>query len=294
VSPASPPTDYLGRLVRRALGGTSAIGPRLPSVFEPPEAAMPPVVDPPTEPGAEESSLPRRLDSLTAEDGEPRRPLAGALEGKPDRVRHDAVAAENGHRPPEPRSDPGEPAPTPSNLRLTSTAIEESPRLEGRSEPVAGPRIEALQRAGVLAAPRRDGRRSPIAATADREVAAASAPSTFDAQVVALDGVGARPRADGADRLPRDDAGAAHVVGALVPPALTIFATPSHRAGKPSPPPPRASAPETDAPTVVNVTIGRVEVRAVPESAASASPPADPRHAPMSIDEYLRRRGGAR
>ena len=290
MSPASPPTDYLGRLVRRAMGGTSAIGPRLPSVFEPPEAAMPPVVDPPTEPGAEESSLPRRLDSLTTQDGELRRPPAGPVEGKPDRVRHDAVAAENGHRPPEPRSDPGEPAPTPSNRRLPSTAIEESPRLEERSEPVAGPRIEALQRAGGLVAPRRDGRRSPMTATADRKVA-------FDAQVVARDGAAARLRADGADRLQRDDAGAAEVVGALVPPVLTTFATPSPRAGRPSGPSglPHAPPPEIDAPAVVNVTIGRVEVRAVPEPVASSSAmPPEPRHAPMGLDEYLRRRGAAR
>ncbi|WP_419661811.1 uncharacterized protein Dvar_22440 [Desulfosarcina variabilis str. Montpellier] len=73
--------------------------------------------------------------------------------------------------------------------------------------------------------------------------------------------------------------------GILKPPAVRI--TPAI----PSAPQPRPPAPEPE--PVINVTIGRVEVRAMAQAASKRPQPRRP--APMSLDDYLERRnGGAR
>jgi len=69
-----------------------------------------------------------------------------------------------------------------------------------------------------------------------------------------------------------------------------VFATPPHARHRRQPDERYAdSSPPPDAPSV-NITIGRVEVRAV--SAPAPKPRAEPRgRQPLGLDEYLKRRG---
>ena len=54
-------------------------------------------------------------------------------------------------------------------------------------------------------------------------------------------------------------------------------------------PPPAPSAPEP-----IQITIGRIDVRAIPTTAPRAPAPSKPTHAPLALDEYLRRRNEGR
>lgn len=65
-----------------------------------------------------------------------------------------------------------------------------------------------------------------------------------------------------------------------------------HRAPAPAPEHSRRSAPAEPAETVVRVTIGRIEVRAVTEQPQPAAPSRRPSPPAMTLDDYLRDRSG--
>lgn len=278
-------SDFLGRLAARTLGLAPVVAPRLPSLFEPPAGpvALPAALTERPALGLEEEehdavpeprpTPPRRPDTARGQRepaGEaPARtvPLrsAGRREREPT---PDAAAA--------PRTAP----PVPVSARVVPGAVE-GPR--GRVAPPSPARASRSAREGSL-----DGRatagpevRAPLGSATVGPVAAGLAPVPRAAREepakparAAAASVPAQPPAPGSS-LPSP-------LGSLAPsrlphfPQLAALTT----AGRRSEPPPR-----------VEVTIGRIEVRATSTASAAPARRAAASSVP-SLDDYLRRRDG--
>lgn len=304
--------DFLDRLVGKARGEDSGLRPRLPSFFEPTRHTRMGVAE------AEHTGLiEEEADSTprTARDDNVTRaqPAAPIAETQP----HGAPTAHT-RRPHEPAQSPGTsaetsrvapatPAPLPLVVARPRGPIEPlapvqvglAPTTPRSSDGVAPtmPRLsvaaavlaEAISdsaptRNGALATHTRDEARSNQSASPHLP---ASEQMRVGRRAIANEG---EDEATLVDRLPTDN-------GALVPSPepsvrrVVVEAHPTRRRSAPEQA--RVEASAAEATPVINVTIGRVEVRAVP----TASPP--PRtegrgQRPMSLEEYLKRRGGGR
>jgi hypothetical protein len=261
-------SDFLSSLAARALNAAATVRPRLASRFEPTPFARPLASEGPFEMEAEHPAIAAPPVTI------PRTPLADTLGRTPAASRHELVSPPPDT--PEPRrlSAP-EPAP--------SSSLGAPPAL-----PVA-----------AVALPPRPGTTAPPSATVSRLVPAGSEPD-------------AAPRRSGAS-LPapiseptptRRPALLSGLREQAAPPPLPPERTP-HR-GSDSPPPPqrpalaRVSAASLqpavvrreevrETSPVIQVTIGRIEVRAVVST--SPPPPAPvPRRPTTSLEDYLRTR----
>lgn len=263
------PTGFLSHLVARARGTDSAIEPRLPSLFEP-------VAVPSTALAAEpaELSVPPSPRPDTAPDGVPgakQPPAVGGLrplELPPltGSARREEAPLEEGRQAHEP---PARPVPRAVARAAASMGF---PAEEPGSRPAtAGSRPDAAPRER----PRPRGSSAPSAAPLETERAKAGAVTGEQRSVLQEP----ERRAPGAL--------VAQPVAVLVPRIGIQAPQASHRDL-----PPADDMREQPAP-VINVTIGRVEVRAVP--GAPAKPrieQAKPRA--LSLDDYLKQRGGRR
>jgi hypothetical protein len=282
-------SDFLSRLAERSTGTPPALRPRVPSTFEPwsagdlgadpraaaawPSAAQPtnaaasppaatarPTREPPrasvTPPAP--ASPPAPAPPLDSDDRHPAAPRPRTPAPAPAPISAAAAAA-------EPSADaPPPPAPAPAPRHH---APDLSPEPLGPTRPT--PAVAAPPRQ-----PRRQGSAPPVPETA--------APAAAEAPLAAR----------AASRAPRDDA-VAEPWHAFEPPAgppANVVQRGRARAG-PAPTPGRAG----DGPLTVEVTIGRVEVRAAPAPPARAGrrPAPGPR---VTLDEYLaeRTRAGRR
>jgi len=261
---------FLRRLAERSLGaGPEPVQPRLPLVFEGP------VEDVPLELERHEE-----VEARPAERREPPRPVSPAPE---------VEAA-----PPEPpRAEPAAPSPPPPApvVRPAAEAPPAEPppivppaRVEPSTPPAPPPRAPVVPPAAEAppapptppAPPPSAAPAEPATAATPRAPAPPPAPPT-PAPVVARV-VGDEPRASREEVRPprRDGAAVEPVIGAQV------------QLGAPPAP---IAVPRAPGPPSVEVSIGRVEVRAVfaPPEAEPAPPPAAPT---VSLDDYLRARDG--
>jgi ribonuclease E len=279
-------SNLLTHLAARSLGakeqGVPALRPRLPSLYEP---------------GADKN--PDRTERLAVEveaeapeaDSRPARPEGArrpSFEPRPPATQDPSLSAPNAAAAPAARS------PRP----MRETVVRERPE-----EPSArrAPPQNSAPPAGVLA-PAAMIQPPPSQGAAEKARTGAlgrdEPPTTLRPVVPAAEAAAARPSA----ALAAPKIAAPQV---LAPPIRVEAATPggrneTDRAPKPSAPPvvpapPRASlrreqrlAPEPSAPQRVQVTIGRIEIRA---AAASPPPMAPVRPKPaMSLDDYLAQR----
>ncbi|MGN2250116.1 hypothetical protein ACFWZ1_08600 [Frateuria sp. GZRe14] len=246
-------TDFLDRLATRALGGEGLLLPRLPSLFEPQGVAvMPPMGEMHGEPG--------RRDVVSA--GIEAAPVAHERRSAPSHpVSGSAIAA----------------APIPA---VGAPALEPSPRPTSIEPPAAT--VAVIERRPYRA------EEQPKEPTPHRNAAAAPPQARArEAHAVSVDPI-APPRPQ-----PRR--------GSLLPPTSPVFAAP--RAGAPVQPrgsrfDAARSRPELAdsgrggaSEPVIHVSIGRLEVRALPAAPASRPRRDEPR--PGSLDDYLRQRGKA-
>ncbi len=304
--------DFLDRLAAKARGEDSGLQPRLPSFFEPirqvrmgmaAEAAPIGLL----EEGADSAPRTARDDGLTrvqlaTPTAEAQPHEAGAAH---TRRPHEAVQS-SATRPEPSHVVPATPAPAPSVVARPRGPIEAlaarqdglAPAPPPRSRDGLAPTLLRLSVAdAVLAeaigdtAPTRDGTRAPHARDEVRSTQSASPDSPAREPVRG----GRRPVADEKGEATRADRPPA-TNGALVPAPepgvrrVVVEALTTRRRSAPEQA--RVEAPAAaEATPVINVTIGRVEVRAVP-TPPQRTEDRGPR--PMSLEEYLKRRGGGR
>jgi hypothetical protein len=245
-------SDFIDRLAARAIGGEAALAPRLPSLFEPLSRA--PIMPPPDEGDA----------PVRARDADPAVPPAPGIATPP-------------HSPPHARESTEQPA-------ARAASVERS----------------------VLPTP------APAATVAPHEPMPASLPVASPVRTITADQAGAPPTAErpvatpspvspGPPRMTPARRGPALTpapTGALLPAPAPVFAA----TGVASVRPERTATARTaaaraenglaaTAEPVVYVSIGRLEVRAAPATAAPTQRREGPR--PSSLDDYLRQRGKA-
>jgi hypothetical protein len=295
--------DFLQCLVSRALEDDSAIEPRLPSLFEPASVSS-------LDPGVAWQDEPAYVADQAVEGGvgdgdvEAGQPQAKAgptpspghdvlnAAATPGRAEQIPLAEQPNPRPAAARALDAAPPPQPmpsSSQATAATRRRSSPA--ARSETAASAELLPPKAVDVvireLHAPAGDvtpfeGRRLIIDSGHREE----SPP-----QAASRDRCGMDERTNPPERTDLDD-----MRGTLVPvstaAALHIVVAP--QAAPYRPPPNEAPAGQADAAPVVNVTIGRLEVRAMP-AAATAKPRSERRGAqPMTLDDYFKQRRGER
>ena len=321
-------SDFLGRLAARGVGLAETLGPRLPSRFEPPAAGAAPGWSPGAPDGGDGSDSRAGAEAGAARAAGPatRGDLSGPSSFAPAQPRPpsspDVLPHGGGEAPakalapaaaaepaPLPRAaafeDP--PAPATSSPRLPVPAGELAParRHRRRAGPGAEPAAAEISPAPSAEMPRTPAGAAPPAhaplappATSMPTAAARWMPPAASPPVERSAG----PAAPGDQRQRAGDRTDPRATGRLQPPmilAQPARSTPLPPTAAPFPGTatrlPRGTRPErpaegTTAPTI-QVTIGRLEVRATPPPAAGSrleSAPA-PRPAP-TLEDYLRRR----
>jgi hypothetical protein len=261
-------TDFLSDLLRRSRGQAGGLAPRLPSLFEPVAEAAQAAADEPLPPPA--AGWPPPVDPPAPAPGwrdDPGRPTSdGAMAPPPGAVAARGPADDAPERPPAARPELVDQRLDELEWQLAVPAETPPPeRRPGSPEP-ARPRARA-------------GRPAPAATTA-RTDAAAAAPGILGAPR------GEVPARDRPDRPPPP-------VGSHPPRPgrLTAPAPPDPPAVGPRRPQPPPAAGDPAPPPTVRVTIGRVEIRAVPGPPPARRPPAA---RATSLDDYLSERNRRR
>jgi hypothetical protein len=296
-SPPIADSDFLAHMVDKAIGSDVAIEPRLPSLFEPPQGAI-------LYAGTGWPHEPARVADREGERGRSTVGPAAIADPAllPTKDKRDGAPAwrdpESGHHawsPAAPGSDsessgslrPAFLAPLPAareSTLVTARTVRGAPAgqtAETRRTPATqelrplsdGDEVTVLR----SSAADRDGPSSPPSLRAGRAPAARSK-EPDETHVRDAD------RAERATLAP--DPRAIRPVIVVAPPAVP------RRSARDE-----ARSEQTNAHPVpvVNVTIGRIEVRAVQSLGAATRPRPEKRGSqPMSLDEYLKRRGGGR
>jgi hypothetical protein len=255
-------SDFLDRMVGKAVGAADALKPRVSGMYEPLATSNP--EDPWTIAGDETD--PESLE-VEGADETPRRI------SPPSRAR---VARPNGRPPVEAVAEAERPKVTRGD-GAAHARVHEIQSFESDTAP-ASHAVTGVRAPEVVERP------SHASATTSNGSAVIAAPESMR---IANDAPGRN------DRTP-----AAAPEGVLVAPAAEASWADPHRPSQ-SPFQPladrrrdqiQARAPET----TVNVTIGRVEVRAVQPRAGDRPGPRGQKSLPLSLDEYLKQSGGAR
>lgn len=264
-------SDFLSRLAERALGVAKAVEPRLPAVFEPAAPAM-----------AEPAPAAAREPVVRVETG---REVPSRMRVREPRVTERTVFLEKPgpSSPPAAEPHPGEAASPPAQppVRLREP---DAPREAAEPKP---------------AAPRPAAAHETVRPVVRIERRTEAGPTILRETNTRVDNVILRePRRETTARIEREAAPRQQAGRQPEPvpdgerPATALSAGLRDKTVPPFPMPALKRREKPDAPpqTTVQVTIGRVEVRAAPPAAAprrrAPSPPV------MSLEEYLRRRGG--
>jgi hypothetical protein len=261
-SPRHREPDFLGRLVDQALGRDDALQPRLRSLFEP-------------VPGTAVATGLGGQDEIAA-------PLAEESAAPPAVSDPDDMLQRNAARPAKTETDAGDKADAREPLRR-------APHIAQGADGVlrAAPRLTRTGAPGEVATPNLP--RPPWTATTPKSTRGMSRVLPARDETNALGE--SRREAPRATVTPAEHPVApAKAVAARRPPTQRIVVEPATAPHRPAGEPLPVAA---DQAPVINVTIGRVEVRAVPtpSSPAPRRPEArGPR--PMTLDEYLKQRGG--
>lgn len=263
------PLDFLSHLVDKARGAVSAIEPRLPSLFEPIAGT----------------------DVTTAADAREQTDQAVA---RAETTAEPEPTPRPNHRGHGPRREGETPIAVAALLPARAAAAmsaNEVPRREPSARDEADPMPAAQRERNDGAIVRAIGRNTLHAQPA---LVAANTPVAKQIEADVL-----QPRESAQEQSAQERHEKPSHLGALLPaPAAALISRPGVAVEAKSPPTSRADAPLGDlsqkqpAP-VINVTIGRVEVRAVP--ASSGGPRAEPsKPKPLSLDDYLKQRRGNR
>lgn len=265
-------TDFLGRMVTKALGAGSAIAPRLPSLFEPVSGAE--VV--PAGEFAESAARPSTTRDADPERVPQEKPSSSMNEILPHNIsRVEDAQPANDVRPMEAKREAREPQGSPALLGtplaaaiVSLTSQDPAPR-RNHARPADDTESAVEGKPALVAV--------GTAMLRETETGRAREPKRVDEQ----------PGLDQNKRRRQS--------GALMPEPVAAMVT---RTGlKPAMPlgrdlPPAEAGQDQPAP-VINVTIGRVEVRAV-QGAQTQPRVANAKPKTLSLDDYLKQRGGGR
>jgi hypothetical protein len=295
--------DFLQRLVSRALEDDSAIEPRLPSLFEPAPVSS-------LDPGIAWQDQSAYVADQAAEgrvgDGDVEVGRSDAKAGPAPRSGHDVLDAAATPRRAEPMPLAEQLDPRPAVARALEAALPPHP------SPSSSQAAAAARRRSSPAAP------SESAASAEhlppkavdvvirelhppagdvtpfedrRLITASDHREESPPQAANRDRSGIDERTNPPLRTDLDD-----MRGTLVPVSTAIAQSivVAPQAAPCRPPRDEAPAGQADVAPIVNVTIGRLEVRAMP-AAATAKPRSERRGAqPMTLDDYFKQRRGER
>lgn len=297
-SPRAATPDFLDRIVDKAIGTDDAMQPHLPSFYEPVTGPVPSAaadwradIDSPVAEVADRPSQQAPRDAPLA-------PRDLPTESPPPQAGRERVAAVS--------ADELTP-PVPTRPQPRTTALPTLTPIAANLEAQHGVAMPLAEEG--LATPRRSPTLSQQPAPIARD-----APAHHEAPVALLQAAShpsiAPPRAsdgnvlddprmthEGRQELPPVRAEVA-ARGALIPAAAPVAYA---RAGQTPGARWQTSAlqgsrpPDADSPPVVNVTIGRIEVRTVQAPSAAPRQRTEPRAPkPMSLDDYLKQRGSVR
>jgi hypothetical protein len=280
--PFAPQPDFLARMVDKALGVGATVEPRVPSLFEPSHRAM---VSGDTDwPDEESRVVERREERDRLPTGTP--PAADAAFLAPQGKR-DATTARHG---PEPRNQTSGAFPfgLSGSLRADQDAKGSNPDSAGE-QTAARPHVRMAKQPGRLW----DGGESEGPRPSPVDYGRLSAEPAPARRVPVLGEASDKPDelrkrdTDGAGRgLLVQDAQASRSTIVIAPPTVVYRPRDGEAHSE--------QAPAKSMP-VVNVTIGRIEVCAVQAPGTVTKPRPEKRDSPpMSLDEYLKRRGGER
>jgi hypothetical protein len=284
--------DYLSGLLARSTATSPAVRPRMRGLFEPVSAPGDAAIEvhddaapqrdaadhpAPPDPTPVPAGSPAHDEGPRPATREPRRPAA------PERRPPETTAAGPAPSPP-PSAHSRPPAPADRHTRDTAAPL----------SPVAPPLLAVMRRrptapasdpSVAAGAPRRDTATAPPPAVS-APPAAPTAPPDSRERLRAI----AREVLDAA--VSPSETGAAPAARPVAPDHERVPTVPAIPVTAPREPPTAAAAPA--APTLVSVTIGRVEVRAAAEPPRPE--PRKPRKAagPSALEEYLSHRNGTR
>ncbi len=278
LSKAEP--DFLQRLVSRALEEDSAIEPRLPSLFEPTSGSS-------LDAGVSwqdasallaDEAVEDRADDGKAEAGRPQ-----AKVGPGPTLDRDVLEAETGRRA-EPMPLSSQRAATATRRSFPPSPTEKTASAEHRSPKVMDFVTHELHPFVGDEAPHED--RRPVVGSDDRE---ASPPRAADRDLSGME-----ERTNLPTRMDPDEARGTPVPVSIAAAQRIVVSLPTvpYRLQRDEAP---VERPDASAAPIVNVTIGRLEVRAVPAAGATAKP-RTARHSaqPMALDDYFKQRRGER
>ena len=286
--------DFLQQIVDRAFDRASPLSPRLPSLFEPPAAtfvwpagadgedAVRPRVEGTEDQPARDAVRPDRsslASAATKDAGNLRQPDGDSVRVAPPTDAHGAEAAVAIAQAPRDRET--------DRAAATLATARDTPRIEA----------ETTLPSQVAVDDATPGRQHHQLRLADEElprgVLAAQRPIAFAQADGSSTVEPGRPRGDVLPRPVDGDVRPADPRHASEVPVRRIVLEPPTTSRRPHREPLRAGPTPPEPEPVVNVTIGRIEVRAV------AAPPAPTRQRaqaqkPLSLDEYLKQRGSGR
>lgn len=280
--------DFLDAVVARIGPGRPAVRPRVAGVFEPVGSAWGPGhLDAPVGLTEVEQAAPRVVADADAEDRPPRVARSPEPREAAHAPRSDAPPQETAVQRPAPPKRPEPPVPAAADAPERRAAQPPQPPLPPPGPAAAEPPQPPPVRARRSPAPR-PAVEAPTSAQAPRPDPPLSLTDRLRSLAAEVTGtVTAQPSADR-----RDPAADERPSSAPTSPAPRA-ARRAPPAPVPAPPGPAPGSPAPVAPaqTLVQVTIGRVEVRG-----PAAAPPARPQRRetvrPATLDEYLARRNG--
>ena len=251
-------SDYLGNILARSLGPVAGLRPQLRSVFEPVALATP------VEPAVEFN---------------PENTVESAPVSRPPEAHRAALPRTNATRPPttaEPvRRSEVHPIFQTQNARVGNR--DESSRMEAEAAPATRPRrAEPLE----PAAPEPNHRRLPAPAIAFRVPVPPDPVLREPSDLKSMAPRPIEPKPSGVSQSRPNEPLATDPIRAVVPAARSVTAAPTR--------------PATPSMPTINVTIGRVEIRAAAPVARPRATARGPKT--LSLDDYVRQRanGGAR
>lgn len=263
---------FLAKVVDRAHGDASAAAPRLPGLFEPVFATRPA-----TDAIRSDAFAPDALDSDSRIAPPQRGDARATLRTDTSR---DAGDTRSRARPRTRRSDGDEMAPAPERKSLAAVPTS-SPQAKGAQlAPVATPTAIELRPRATLVAAAQKAPAAPASDTPRRDRSRNEADDTTQ-----------RTPAPAPTRTPPQQQALALERSVLMPKFVPIEAPRSNIRAEADHQP--IDATPTKPEPAIHVSIGRIEVRA-PSQPAATAPRAQRTQRPMSLDEYLGRKERAR
>jgi hypothetical protein len=289
-------SDFLSRLAERAIAPTPAVRPRLVSLFEPVAAANLPPLERHVEVDAPLRHAPERAPREPIRDSAESGTVVMPIRSRPPSAQNDAGTIV------EPLSDEPRRPQRADIARFAAPVAAESPAHAVE----AGERPAPLHVAPLVGAAEQRPARPETRTFTEETHAEKSRHLTHNADAPTSPRLAPAPPPIIQTTAPTQRNESVMTRATAIPPVASPRPSarawsaerptpqPVARPGQPTPPVERAEAIRVQPALTVHVTIGRVEIRAVPPPSSATVPRDVPTTSGLSLDEYLKRGAGAR